>query len=146
LGYKTTARIDIHCEIQAVPFAQLSKMQPGEPSSAIRERVIRARNIQTERFSHLPQGGGRERTRIHCNAQMSERMLHEFAEPDAQSLDMLRLAMERLKLSARAYSRILKVARTIADLAGSEIVQAVHIAEAIGYRNLDRGDWAERGI
>jgi magnesium chelatase family protein len=139
-------RIDIHCEIQAVPFAQLSKMQPGEPSSAIRERVIRARNIQTERFSHLPQGGGRERTRIHCNAQMTERMLHEFAEPDAASLDMLRMAMERLKLSARAYSRILKVARTIADLEGSEKVLSQHIAEAIGYRNLDRGDWAERGI
>ena len=77
---------------------------------------------------------------------MTERMLHEFAEPDAESLDMLRMAMERLKLSARAYSRILKVARTIADLAGSEKVQSMHIAEAIGYRNLDRGDWAERGV
>ena len=139
-------RIDIHCEIQAVPFAQLSQMQPGEPSSAIRERVVRARNIQTERFSHLPLGGGREGGRIHCNAQMTERMLHQFAEPDAASMDMLRTAMERLKLSARAYSRILKVARTIADLAGSEQVQSQHIAEAIGYRNLDRGDWAERGI
>ncbi len=139
-------RIDLHCEIQAVPFAELSKMQPGEPSSAIRKRVIAARNIQTERFSHLPQGGGREGARIHCNAQMTERMLHEFAEPDAASIDMLRMAMERLKLSARAYSRILKVARTIADLAGSEKVEPMHIAEAIGYRNLDRGDWAERGI
>jgi magnesium chelatase family protein len=131
-------RIDIHCEIQAVPFAQLSQMQPGEPSSAIRERVIRARNIQEDRFK--PYKG------IHCNAMMTERMLHEFAEPDAASLDMLRMAMERLKLSARAYSRILKVARTIADLAGSEKVESMHIAEAIGYRNLDRGDWAERGI
>ena len=139
-------RIDIHCEIQAVPFAQLSKMQPGEPSSVIRERVIKARNIQTERFSHLPLGGGREGGHIHCNAQMTERMLHEFAEPDAASMEMLRIAMERLKLSARAYSRILKVARTIADLAGSEKVESMHIAEAIGYRNLDRGDWAERGI
>ena len=133
-------RIDIHCEIQAVPFAQLSQMQPG----SIRERVIKARNIQTERFSSLPKQG--VPGRVHCNAQMTERMLHEFAEPDAASLDMLRLAMERLKLSARAYSRILKVARTIADLAGSEKVESVHIAEAIGYRNLDRGDWAERGI
>ena len=139
-------RIDIHCEIQAVPFAQLSQMQPGEPSEKIRERVIRARNIQTERFSHLPVGGGREGGRIHCNAQMTERMLHECAEPDAESLDMLRMALERLKLSARAYSRILKVARTIADLVGSENVQSMHIAEAIGYRNLDRGDWAERGV
>ena len=131
-------RIDIHCEIQAVPFAQLSQMQPGEPSANIRERVIAARKIQEERFK--PYKG------IHCNAMMSEKMLHEFAEPDAASLDMLRLAMERLKLSARAYSRILKVARTIADLAGSEKVESMHIAEAIGYRNLDRGDWAERGI
>ena len=139
-------RIDLHCEIQAVPFAELSKMQPGEPSSAIRKRVIKARQIQTDRFSHLPQGGGREGARIHCNAQMTERMLHEFAEPDAASIDMLRMAMERLKLSARAYSRILKVARTIADLAGSEKVESMHIAEAIGYRNLDRGDWAERGL
>ena len=131
-------RIDIHCEIQAVPFSELSKMQPGEPSAAIRERVIRARKIQEERFKTFKG--------IHCNAMMTERMLREFAEPDATSLEMLRMAMERLKLSARAYNRILKVARTIADLAGSEKVESVHIAEAIGYRNLDRGDWAERGI
>ena len=137
-------RIDIHCEVQAVPFAQLSQMQPGDPSAAIRERVIRARNIQTERFSH-PQGGRREGA-IHCNAQMTERMIHQYAEPDEASLDLLRMAMERLKLSARAYNRILKVARTIADLEGSEKVQSQHIAEAVGYRNLDRGDWAERGV
>ena len=130
--------IDIHCEIQAVPFAQLSQMQPGEPSEKIRERVIKARKIQEERFKDFKG--------IHCNAMMTEKMLHEFAEPDEQSLDMLRMAMERLKLSARAYSRILKVARTIADLEASEKVQSHHIAEAIGYRNLDRGDWAERGI
>ena len=73
-------------------------------------------------------------------------MLHEFAKPDESSLSLLRTAMDRLKLSARAYNRILKVARTIADLEGSEKVQSHHIAEAIGYRNLDRGDWAERGI
>ena len=137
-GYIIPSSIDIHCEIQAVPFAELSQMQPGESSAAIRERVIAARKIQEERFKSFKG--------IHCNAQMTERMLHEFAEPDAQSLDMLRMAMERLKLSARAYSRILKVARTIADLAGSEKVQSMHIAEAIGYRNLDRGDWAERGV
>ena len=138
--------IDIHCEIQAVPFAELSQMQPGEPSETIRERVIKARQIQTERFSSLALGEGGGRGRIHCNAQMTEKMLHEFAEPDAASMEMLRMAMERLKLSARAYSRILKVARTIADLAGSEKVESMHIAEAIGYRNLDRGDWAERGL
>ena len=137
-GYKIFDHIDIHCEIQAVPFAQLSQMQPGEPSEKIRERVIRARQIQEERFK--PFKG------IHCNAMMAEKMLHQFAEPDQAGLDLLRMAMERLKLSARAYSRILKVARTIADLAGSEKVESMHIAEAIGYRNLDRGDWAERGI
>lgn len=131
-------RIDIHCEIQAVPFAELSKMQPGESSDKIRERVVRARKIQEERF--------KQHRGIHSNAMMTERMLHEYAEPDEQSMDMLRMAMERLKLSARAYTRILKVARTIADLEGSEKVQSQHIAEAIGYRNLDRGDWAERGV
>lgn len=131
-------RIDMHCEIQAVPFSELSKMQPGESSEQIRERVVRARKIQEERF--------KQHRGIHCNAMMTERMLHEYAEPDESSLNMLRMAMERLKLSARAYSRILKVARTIADLEGSERVQSQYIAEAIGYRNLDRGDWAERGI
>lgn len=138
-------RIDIQVEVQNVPFKDLSQMAPGEPSAVIRERVIKARNIQTARFSSLTldEGGGRG---IHCNAQMTERMLHRFAEPDSASMEMLRMAMERLKLSARAYSRILKVARTIADLAGSDRVESVHIAEAIGYRNLDRGDWAERGI
>ncbi len=130
-------RIDIQCEIQAVPFSELAKLKPGEPSAVIRERVIAARKIQEERFKN--QKG------IHCNAQMSERMLREYAVLDDMSMEMLRLAMERLKLSARAYSRILKVARTIADLEGSENVQSQHIAEAIGYRNLDRGDWAERG-
>jgi magnesium chelatase family protein len=137
-------RIDLHCEVSVVPFAQLSEMKPGEPSSVIRERVIKARQIQEQRYSSLSlgEGGG---SRIHCNAQMTERMIHQFAEPDAQSLNMLRTAMERLSLSARAYSRILKVARTIADLEGSERVLSHHIAEAIGYRNLDRGDWAERG-
>ena len=121
-----------------VPFSDLSKMEPGEPSSAIRERVIKARQIQDLRFKDFKG--------IHCNAQMTERMIHQFAAPDAASMQMLRVAMERLKLSARAYTRILTVARTIADLAGSEKVQSMHIAEAIGYRNLDRGDWAERGI
>ena len=129
-------RIDIHCEITPVPFKDISKAQPGEPSAAIRERVIKARDIQTARYKDFKG--------IHCNAQMTERMLHQFAEPDASSMDMLRMAMERLKLSARAYSRILKVARTIADLDGSEQVQLPHMAEAVGYRNLDRSDWSER--
>ena len=131
-------RIDLHIEVQNVPFSELSKMKPGEPSTSHRERVIKARLIQEERF--------KDYKNVHCNAQMTERMLHQYAEPDEASLDMLRLAMEKLSLSARAYSRILKVARTIADLEGSEKVQSQHIAEAIGYRNLDRGDWAERGI
>ena len=139
-------RIDIHCELQAVPFAELSKMQPGEPSANIRERLIRARNIQTERFSHLPQGGGRDGARIHCNAQMTERMIHQYAEPNEQGFMLLRTVMERLNLSARAYNRILKVARTIADLDSAPTVELSHLAEAINYRNLDRGDWAERGF
>ena len=131
-------RIDLHVEVPVVPFAQLSQMKPGESSSAIRERVIKARQMQEQRYVN-DKG-------IYCNAQMTERMLHQYAEPDDASLDMLRLAMERLSLSARAYSRILKVARTIADLEGSDHIQSHHIAEAIGYRSLDRGDWAERGI
>ncbi len=138
--------IDIQVECSALSYDDLSKAPTGESSSAIRERVIKARNIQTERFSSLPMGEGGGRGRIHCNAQMTERMIHLYAEPDESSLALLRMAMERLKLSARAYNRILKVARTIADLEGSEKVQSQHIAEAIGYRNLDRGDWAERGV
>lgn len=129
-------RIDIQCEITPVPFKDISKTAPGEPSAVIRERVIAARKIQQERF--------KDHKGIHCNAQMTERMIHLYAEPDSQSLDMLRMAMERMSLSARAYSRILKVARTIADLDGSTNVQLPHIAEAVGYRSLDRGDWAER--
>ena len=131
-------RIDIQCEITPVPFKDISKSQPGEPSTAIRERVVKARNIQTERY--------KDYKGIHCNAQMTERMIHEFAEPDESGMDMLRLAMERLSLSARAYSRILKVARTIADLDGCDHVERQHLAEAIGYRTLDRSDWAERSM
>lgn len=131
-------RIDIQCEITPVPFRDLSKTQPGEPSAKIRERVIAARAIQTERFK-----GHKD---IHCNAQMTERMIHQYAEPDDDGLALLRMAMERFSLSARAYTRILKVARTIADLAASDRVLTDHLAEAIAYRQLDRGDWAERGL
>ncbi len=129
-------RIDIQCEIVPVPFKDISKAAPGEPSANIRERVIRAREIQAERYKGFKG--------VHCNAQMSERMIHQFAEPDEAGMDMLRMAMEKLSLSARAYSRILKVARTIADLEGSANVLTQHLAEAIGYRTLDRGDWADR--
>ncbi|SET30352.1 YifB family Mg chelatase-like AAA ATPase [Prevotella sp. kh1p2] len=130
-------RIDLQVEITPVPFRDISKAAPGERSERIRERVIAARERQTERFkSH--------RT-VHCNAQMSERMIHQYAEPDDEGTSLLRTAMEKLSLSARAYTRILKVARTIADLAGSINVKPEHLAEAIGYRSLDRGDWAERG-
>ena len=129
-------RIDIQVEITPVPFNDISRSAPGESSSSIRERVIKARQIQEQRF-HDCRG-------IHCNAQMSERMIHQYAEPDAAGIDLLRMAMERLNLSARAYNRILKVARTIADLDSSADVKAQHLAEAISYRNLDRGDWAER--
>lgn len=129
-------RIDIQCEITPVPFKDISRGRPGESSETIRQRVIRAREIQTERF--------REIKGVHCNAQMSERMIHTYAEPDDAGIAMLRMAMERLSLSARAYSRILKVARTIADLAGAPCVETDHLAEAISYRQLDRGDWGER--
>ena len=131
-------RIDIQCEITPVPFKDISQVQPGEPSAAIRERVIKAREIQTARFKDF--------RGIHCNAQMTERMIHQFAEPDEASINLLRTAMEKFSLSARAYNRILKVARTIADLDGAECVGSQHIAEAICYRNLDRGDWAERRL
>lgn len=131
-------RIDIQTEITPVPFKDISRSAPGESSDDIRGRVVKARHIQEERF--------REHDGVHCNAQMSERMIHQYAEPDEAGISMLRMAMERLNLSARAYNRILKVARTIADLEGSERVQPQHLAEAISYRSLDRGDWAERGV
>ena len=126
-------RIDIQVEIVPVPFNDLVKVTPSETSAAIRERVIRARQIQEQRFAHEPG--------VHCNAQMTSRLLQQYAQPDERGRAMLQSAMDRLNLSARAYDRILKVARTIADLDGSESVQAAHIAEAIGYRSLDRENW-----
>ena len=126
-------RIDIQVEIVPVTFEKISDSRPGESSSAIRERVIKARKIQQLRFENHPG--------IHCNAQMESKLIHLYAQPDAQGLNLLRNAMNRLNLSARAYDRILKVARTIADLEGSEHIQTNHLAEAISYRNLDRESW-----
>ena len=126
-------RIDIQVEIVPVPFEKISDSRPGESSSTIRERVIKARKIQQLRFSDHPG--------IHCNAQMESKLIHLYAQPDTQGLNLLRNAMNRLNLSARAYDRILKVARTIADLEGSEHIQTNHLAEAISYRNLDRESW-----
>ncbi len=128
-------RIDIQVEIVPVPFEKLAETTPGESSESIRRRVVAARKIQEGRFAHIPG--------VHCNAQMTPKMLAEYAIPDETGLQLLRNAMERLNLSARAYDRILKVARTIADLEGSEQVQSHHIAEAIGYRKLDRENWGE---
>ena len=129
-------RIDIQIEITPVPFKDISQSAPGESSESIRRRVVNARLMQEQRFKDC--------MGIHCNAQMTERMIHQYAEPDEAGISLLRAAMERLNLSARAYNRILKVARTIADLAASPDVKPQHLAEAISYRNLDRGDWAER--
>ena len=129
-------RIDIQIEITPVPFKDISQSAPGESSESIRRRVVNARLMQEQRFKDCKG--------IHCNAQMTERMIHQYAEPDEAGISLLRAAMERLNLSARAYNRILKVARTIADLAASPDVKPQHLAEAISYRILDRGDWAER--
>lgn len=128
-------RIDLQIEITPLSFEELSRKSPGEPSSVIRERVIRARQIQEKRYAGYKG--------IHCNAQMTSRLIHQYAEPDAEGIEMLRKAMTRLQLSARAYDRILRVARTIADLDQSEQIKTEHLAEAIGYRNLDRSNWGE---
>lgn len=126
-------RIDIQIEVVPVPFKDLSSMRDGEPSNIIRERVLRARKIQQERF--------KEKEKIHCNAQMNPKMLKEYCKLEESGVILLKKAMERLGLSARAYDRILKVSRTIADLEGSEKIQNSHLAEAIGYRSLDRETW-----
>lgn len=127
-------RIDIQVEIVPVPFEKISDVRPSESSEAVRNRVIHARKIQEERFA------GEDG--IYCNAQMHTRLLHKHAQPDAEGLNRLKNAMERLNLSARAYDRILRVARTIADLEVSSNIKPNHLAEAIGYRNLDRENWA----
>ena len=125
-------RIDIQIDVSPVEFDDISSTAPSESSASIRERVVRAREIQNERFRGVKG--------VHCNAQMTSSLLRESAQPDEKGLERLRDAMTRLNMSARAYDRILKVARTIADLEGSTEVKSHHIAEAINYRNLDRED------
>lgn len=127
-------RIDLHVEVTPVAFSELSAQRIGEPSAQIRERVMQARMIQGDRY--INENG------IYCNAQISSKTLKEFCAIDTVGHQLLKTAMDRLNLSARAYDRILKVSRTIADLAGSEKILAEHLAEAIQYRSLDREGWA----
>ena len=126
-------RIDMHIEVTPVPFDKLSEDRRGEQSTLIRKRVEAARKLQTDRFKDLGN--------IHYNAQMNTAQIQEFCVLDESSLKLLRTAMDRLRLSARAYDRILKLARTIADLEGSVQLESQHIAEAIQYRSLDREGW-----
>ncbi|MBE6207991.1 MAG: ATP-binding protein [Rikenellaceae bacterium] len=126
-------RIDMHIEVTPINPDELQSAAEGERSAVIRERVMRAREVQRRRFEGV-EG-------VHTNARMNSAMVRTYCVLDAQSDQLLRRAMERLALSARAYDRILKVARTIADLAGREQITASDIAEAIGYRSLDRGNW-----
>ena len=128
-------RIDLQIEIYPVPFDDMASTRPAESSAEIRKRVVAARAIQQDRFRNEPG--------IHCNAQMNSRMLKLYAQPDDDGLRRLKNAMERMSMSARAYDRILKVARTIADLDNSDAVLSRHIQEAISYRNLDRANWAK---
>jgi magnesium chelatase family protein len=128
-------RIDLHVEVTPVSYDELADYKPAkETSSDITVRVIKAREIQAKRFSN--------NNNVHCNAQMSGRMVRELCQINQAGQTMLKTAMERLQLSARAYDRILKVARTIADLAGSEDIKVEHLAEAIQFRSLDREGWA----
>lgn len=127
-------RIDIQIEIVPVPFDEISKTEETEKSIVIRSRVIKAREIQALRF--------KDEASIHCNAQMNPKFMRKYANLDKEGLHLLKTAMDRFNLSARAYDRILKVSRTIADLDNSENIQSKHLAEAINYRNLDRENWA----
>ena len=130
-------RIDIHVEVPAVPYKDLLKPAEAEPSSVIRMRIGNARQIQSRRF---------KRTQIHCNAQMGSRHIKRFCHIDSSSQRLLETAIDKLGLSARAYSRILKIARTIADLAGGGDIAVEHVSEAIQYRSLDRGRIRPSGI
>ena len=127
-------RIDLHVEVTPVAFSELSSTKSQENSAAIRDRVIKARDVQAERYKNNPG--------IYCNAQISSKMLKEICVINQAGQNLLKAAMEKLNLSARAYDRILKVARTIADLAGNENIKPEHLAEAIQYRSLDREGWA----
>ena len=122
-------RIDIHIDVPRVPYRELSSEDGGETSEGVRERVNRGREVQLERFKGK---------RIFCNAHMGPRHIKQYCELDGEGSKLLETAMERLSLSARAYHRIIKVARTIADLAGEERITTTHLAEAIQYRSLDR--------
>jgi magnesium chelatase family protein len=126
-------RIDIHIEVPAVQYQEMASNEPGEASAAIGTRVEQVRAIQRQRFS----GNGKART----NARMSARQIKAFCTLDGEAEGMMKMAMTELNFSARAYDRILKVARTIADLEGQERIQAHHVAEAIQYRTLDRNLW-----
>lgn len=126
-------RIDIHIEVTPVPFEKLSDDMKAESSVSIRERVTKAREIQSNRFSEIE--------KVHYNAQMSSKLIRDYCKLDEASLKLLKTAMERLNLSARAYDRILKVSRTIADLDAAENINSSHISEAIQYRSLDREGW-----
>jgi magnesium chelatase family protein len=126
-------RIDLHVEVTPVAFSELSSEQKFEKSESIRERVIKAREIQAERYKELPG--------VYANAQMSSQTLKEVCKISNAGQNLLKVAMEKLNLSARAYDRILKVSRTIADLAGNEDIKPEHLAEAIQYRSLDREGW-----